>query len=103
MKTQSPAIETIIRMVAPTFGVTPLDVLSHRRDKQAVRARHVAIWLARRLTPHPLPLLGRLFDRDHTSVMHAISRIDAMLDTDAVLAQAVLGLIDSLTLPARAA
>jgi chromosomal replication initiation ATPase DnaA len=97
--TQQPSIDTIIRMVAPTFGVTRLDILSHRRDQTSTLARHTAMWLARRLTKHSLPTLGRHFDRDHTTVRDGAMRIDAMMESNPGIGGLVLGLMDSLTLP----
>lgn len=99
---QQPSIDTIIRMVAPVFGVTKLDVLSHRRDRSATLARHTGMWLARRLTTKSLPQIGMFFDRDHTTVLDGIRRIEALLDVNPGVGQVVLSLMDSLTLPAVA-
>jgi Bacterial dnaA protein helix-turn-helix len=58
--------------VAEVFGVTRADMLSRRHNRRSVIPRHVAMYLARKLTPHSMPAIGRCFGRDHTTVVHAI-------------------------------
>jgi chromosomal replication initiator protein len=87
---RAPSISTLIRMSAATFRVTEIDVLSARQDQRAVRARHVAMYLARDLTGQSYPAIGRRFgNRDHTSVMHAVRRIGGLVERDAALASQV--------------
>lgn len=77
-----PSIDRIIEQVAEAFGVTYRDILSDRRDARLVVARHAGIWLARRLTLHSYPVIGRSFGRDHTTVMYAVSRIEQRMADD---------------------
>jgi chromosomal replication initiator protein len=59
---------------------------SARRARAVARPRQVAMYLAKQLTPRSLPEIGRKFgNRDHTTVMHAIRRIDELRAVDAVL------------------
>ena len=98
---RAPAIETIQRLCAGTFQVSLIDLCSQRRDAQSVLARHTAIWLTRRLTKHSTSAIGRHFgDRDHTTVLYAISRMEHRIDHDPGIGNVVLGLMDCLTLPA---
>jgi len=71
----------IIRCVCRISGVRKVDVLSIRRDRNMVQARQVAMWLARRHTALSYPTIGRLIGgRDHTTVMHALRKVDAVVE-----------------------
>jgi chromosomal replication initiator protein len=62
------------------------DMLSARRARAVARPRQVAMYLTKQLTPRSLPEIGRKFGgRDHTTVMHAIRRIDELRAVDPVL------------------
>jgi len=71
-----PSIAAIQAAVCAHFRVTHLDLLSRRRGRAISRPRQVGMWLARHTTPLSLPEIGREFQRDHTTVMHAVDRID---------------------------
>lgn len=74
-------VRDIIRVVADLSGLTSNDILSNRRDAKSCLARHIAMYLAKRLTAHSLPRIGKLMGgKDHTTVLHALRRIQAMLD-----------------------
>jgi chromosomal replication initiator protein len=95
------SIDTIKRLTAATWGVSLNDLVSQRRDGPTVRARHVAIYLARQMTPYSLPQIAFHFGkRDHTTIMHAVKRIEVAMDMDGHLASVVAGLWHSM-LPAR--
>ncbi len=71
-------IKTVIMQ---EFGVSLTDMVSHRRQRSLVMPRQIAMWLARNLTPLSMPTIGKLFgDRDHTTVLHACRRVDAIRD-----------------------
>src|SRR3546814_606399 len=85
-------IDEIQRRVAEHFRIKPADMVSARRAREVARPRQVAMYLAKRLTPRSLPEIGRRFGgRDHTTVMHAVKRIeelrveDTELDADITL------------------
>jgi chromosomal replication initiator protein len=82
----TPTVAGIIEATAAVFGVSPRDVLSARRDSRSVSARHAAMWLARRMTLHAYPGLGRAFRRDHSSVMYGVSRATQRMIDDAIFA-----------------
>lgn len=76
-------IADIQRHVAAHYGTTRMDILSERRTADAVLPRHVAIYLARKLTPRSLPEIGRQFGgKDHTTCFYAIRRITERIATD---------------------
>jgi chromosomal replication initiator protein len=81
-------IEDIQRVVARQYNVSRSDLLSSRRTANVVRPRQVAMYLAKTLTLRSLPEIGRRFGgRDHTTVLHAVRKIIALMERDADLAQ----------------
>lgn len=76
-------VEDIQRQVAREFGVTKADLLSSRRTRQVVWPRQVAMYLAKVLTPRSLPEIGRRFGgRDHTTVLHAVRKVERLVEED---------------------
>ena len=66
-----------LRIVSRHFAVSKADILSDRRHRSVVRPRQVGMYLAKQLTSRSLPEIGRRFgNRDHTTVLHAIRKID---------------------------
>ncbi len=85
-----PTICAIQAAVAGQFGMTVLDLLSRRRARAVARPRQVAMWIARHQTLHSLPEIGGAFGgRDHTTVMAAIRRVDALMAADPAFAARV--------------
>ena len=83
-------IEDIQHVVARQYNVSRADLLSSRRTTNVVRPRHVAMYLAKILTLRSLPEIGRHFGgRDHTTVLHAVRKIDAVIGNDAALAEEI--------------
>jgi len=81
-------IEEIQRVVARHYNVTKQDLLSNRRTRSIVRPRQVAMYLAKMMTLRSLPEIGRRFGgRDHTTVLHAVRKIEEMMGGDSKLAQ----------------
>lgn len=59
------------------YNVTRADMLSHRRTNTVVKPRQIAMYLCKILTMKSLPEIGRMFgDRDHTTVLHAVRKIE---------------------------
>ena len=85
-------IDRIVRDVAARHGVFVGEILGRTRTAQICRARFEAMWLAyqeRRADGsrlYTLPFIGRCFGRDHTSVLHAIRRHEAILAAGKVAA-----------------
>lgn len=78
-------VSDIIATVARRAGLSPADLHSRRRDVSVVRARGCAMWLARRITSHSLPVIGRGFGRDHTTVLSNVKKVEARRATDPAL------------------
>ncbi len=76
-------IEEIQKQVAAHFNIRITDMHSPRRARAVARPRQVAMYLAKQLTTRSLPEIGRKFGgRDHTTVMHAVRRIEELRATD---------------------
>ncbi len=76
-------IEEIQKRVAEHFNVRVADMHSARRARAVARPRQVAMYLAKQLTSRSLPEIGRKFGgRDHTTVMHAVRKIEELRATD---------------------
>src|SRR3954469_84256 len=83
-------IEDIQRAVARHYNVSRADMLSSRRTANVVRPRQVAMYLAKTLTLRSLPEIGRRFGgRDHTTVLHAVRKIESLVGNDSVLAEEI--------------
>ena len=81
-------IEDIQRVVARQYNVSRSDLLSSRRTANVVRPRQVAMYLAKQLTPRSLPEIGRKFGgRDHTTVMHAVRKVEELRASDRAMAE----------------
>jgi chromosomal replication initiator protein len=83
-------IEEIQRRVAEHWNIRLTDMSSARRARAVARPRQVAMYLAKQLTSRSLPEIGRKFgNRDHTTVMHAVSRITELMERDVAFAEDV--------------
>ncbi|MCQ8240788.1 chromosomal replication initiator protein DnaA [Acetobacteraceae bacterium KSS12] len=83
-------IEEIQRKVAEHWNIRLTDMSSARRARAVARPRQVAMYLAKQLTSRSLPEIGRKFgNRDHTTVMHAVSRVAELMEVDAAFAEDV--------------
>ncbi len=76
-------IEDILRIISRHFGVSKSDLLSQRRHRSVVWPRQIGMYLAKQMTARSLPEIGRRFgNRDHTTVLHAIRKIDGELNAN---------------------
>jgi chromosomal replication initiator protein len=79
-------IEDILKIISRHFGVSRGDILSQRRHRSVVWPRQIGMYLAKQLTSRSLPEIGRRFgNRDHTTVLHAIRKIEGEIDGNARL------------------
>jgi len=84
------SIDEIQTAVCRQFGTPPIEMVSRRKTAAVTLPRQVAMYLARVLTVHSLPSIGRAFgDRDHTTVLYACRMIEARLRFDTELAAKV--------------
>lgn len=76
-------IDEIQKLVSRHFELKPLDLVSARRSRSVARPRQIAMYLAKRLTTRSLPEIGRKFGgRDHSTVIHAVRKIEELRDQD---------------------
>lgn len=90
-------IDEIQRAVSTYFDLKPIELVSARRARVVARPRQIAMYLAKRLTTRSLPEIGRKFGgRDHSTVIHAVRRIEELRDTDGDVDTAVRRLLRDL-------
>jgi hypothetical protein len=70
-------------VVSRHYNVSRTDMLSNRRTRVIVKPRQIAMYLAKIMTPRSLPEIGRRFGgRDHTTVLHAVRKVEGMISED---------------------
>ncbi len=90
-------IDEIQKLVSTHFDLKPVELVSARRARAVARPRQIAMYLAKRLTTRSLPEIGRKFGgRDHSTVIHAVRRIEELRDTDRDVDGAVRALMREL-------
>jgi len=90
-------IDEIQKLVSQHFELKPLDLVSARRSRAVARPRQIAMYLAKRLTTRSLPEIGRKFGgRDHSTVIHAVRKIEELRDQDRDIDTAVRTLMREL-------
>jgi chromosomal replication initiator protein len=83
-------IEEIQKRVAEHFNIRLADMHSARRARAVARPRQIAMYLAKQLTSRSLPEIGRKFGgRDHTTVMHAVRKVEELRESDSAFAEDV--------------
>lgn len=76
-------IEDIQRLVSNHFNISKSDLVSQRRTRAIVRPRQIAMYLSKTMTPRSLPEIGKRFGgRDHTTVIHAVQKIEQLMSED---------------------
>lgn len=80
------SLEEIQKTVADYYDLRMNELLSARRSRNIARPRQVAMYLCKQLTQRSLPEIGRKFsNRDHTTVMHAVRKIEDLRHADSTL------------------
>ncbi|MBM3166666.1 MAG: chromosomal replication initiator protein DnaA [Chloroflexi bacterium] len=91
--------ERTIEAVASYYGLTPQALSGKKRDKKAVLARHVAMYLLREHDNCGLTEIGRMLgNRDHSTVLHGCRKIATEINTDSTLASSVQGILQQLNI-----
>ena len=84
-------VEFIQNLVASYFNLNIQELLSPRRSRSLARPRQIAMYLAKQYTTNSLPDIGRKFsNRDHTTVIHAVKKIDELIKKDNEIRQNVI-------------
>jgi chromosomal replication initiator protein len=93
-KDQSMSIDSIIRVVAEYFNISPYDIKGKKRTKSVVTPRQIAMYIARSITEFSTTEIGYEFGgRDHTTVMHSVQRVEGMIQSDIAVSNSVQNLI----------
>tara|TARA_B100001540_G_scaffold230936_1_gene205094 strand:- start:2577 stop:3965 length:1389 start_codon:yes stop_codon:yes gene_type:complete len=84
-------VESIQNVVANYFNLNLREMLSARRSRSLARPRQIAMYLAKQHTTNSLPDIGRKFsNRDHTTVIHAVKKIDELIKKDNEIKQNII-------------
>lgn len=87
LNVEPPAFDAIIQEVAQFYNVSRHNILGPGRIAHNVVVRHVAMYLVRHIMHQSTPVIGRLFgNRDHTTVIYALKKVEREIKTNAVLA-----------------
>lgn len=76
-----PTSDLILKEVSKYYSITTEQITSTNRSKEMVQPRQVAMYLVRNLTNYSLPEIGKVFSRDHTTVMHSINKVEEYLQS----------------------
>jgi chromosomal replication initiation ATPase DnaA len=96
-------VRRILAVTAKHFRTTPADLVSRCRKRPLVRRRQIAMYIAREKAGRSFPFIGRIMgDRDHTTIMHGVRVIKALIDAgDAKTAVAVDRIVEQLEVTVR--
>lgn len=93
-----PSVSYIQRVVCLHYQLTLAQLVSDRRNRNIVRPRQIGMYLAKVLTPKSLPDIGRRFGgRDHTTVLHAVRKVAALMEEDPDFASGVQAVQQAIT------
>lgn len=76
------SVETIIDITSNYFGITKEEICSNSRSKRICYPRQIAMYLSRTFTDFSLPKIGESFNKDHTTVMHALEKMERTINSD---------------------
>jgi chromosomal replication initiator protein len=83
------SVSEILEATAQEFGLPPTELKGRSRRQPIARARQVAMYLARDLTEHTPDQIGTVFNKDRTTVNHAVKQIDAAIRDDELVRTSV--------------
>ncbi len=90
-------IQQIQKLVASTYKLTSEELISKNNARQISHPRQVAMYLCKHLTKHSYPEIGRAFGgKHHTTVIHSVEKIEALVVTDETLQRLISELSESL-------
>ena len=85
------SVEYIQNLVASHFNLNIQELLSPRRSRSLARPRQIAMYLAKQYTTNSLPDIGRKFsNRDHTTVIHAVKKINELIKKDSEIKESII-------------
>ena len=74
-------VERIISTVSKNYGVAVEDIKSKKKTDNIANARHIAIYLIRNITDLSLKEIGKIFDRDHSTVLSSLNKVELNIKT----------------------
>lgn len=75
-------VDTIKQLVCKYFEINPMKLISQRRDLRFARPRQIAIYLVRKHSDMSSPCIGAEFGKDHSTVLAAVKRVEALIKID---------------------
>ncbi len=93
----SVTVDKIFTAIYRKYNIKKEDIIGARRTKEIAAARHKAIYLVRTITEMSLPNIGKIFNRDHSTIMSSIESIEKRLRTDAILGVEIDDMIKEVT------
>lgn len=95
----SPSVtaDSIVSHVAKKYGIAVDDLLGRQRTKPIARARNISIYVIRRVTGLSQPLIGRKFDRDHTTILSSINSVEDEMKQNPLFELEINDLIKEIT------
>ena len=82
----SVTVEKIFSAITDRTGIPKADIIGKKREKSVAEARHLAVYLIREMTEMSFPNIGKLFDRDHSTILTSYQKIARKVATDASFA-----------------
>ncbi|MCP4336908.1 MAG: chromosomal replication initiator protein DnaA [Mycoplasma sp.] len=79
----------IVSVVAGYYKVSVNDIFGKTRKKEVVLARHISMWLVRSINKHSFKQIGKIFGRDHSTILSAITKIDTAIKINLVVKEAI--------------
>lgn len=100
VKTESPGLnptpQLIMQAVANYYSIPVEQITSNKRSKDTVQPRQVSMYLVRNMLNYSLPETGKIFSRDHTTVMHAVDKIENLMKTSKEMNDIIKTLTDNI-------
>ena len=93
----SVTVDKIFAAVYRKYGIPKEELTGNRRTREIAQARHIAIYLIRKITEMSLPNIGKIFGRDHTTILSSCETVEKKLHSDAVLAMDINTMIKEVT------
>ncbi len=81
----SVTIDRILDKAAKKYGVTVEDIKGAKRNKEIAHARHVSIYMIRKLTDRSLPQIGKILQRDHTTILNSLKTIEKEIGSNSAI------------------
>ena len=95
----NPTPEFIIKAVAKYFEINPEDITGKDRSQKMIEPRKIAMYMVRDMTHLSFPKMGEVFNKDHSTVKHAIDSLEEQLKDDAVLREKIQDVKSSVLTP----